>query len=150
MLNLKVPPPIVMILVGLFMWLLSFINWAQYPERYHGLFSTLVAIESAMFLLVARLQFYKYKTTVNPLKPETSSTLVTSGIYRMSRNPMYVGFYCLLLAFGIWLHNALSLMFSLSFIWYITQFQIKPEEQQLEKHFGESYTFYKTKVRRWL
>lgn len=95
-------------------------------------------------------EFRRAKTTVNPLHPERASSVVASGIFRVTRNPMYLGLLLVLLgcffAFG-----ALSAVVGLpAFILYIRRFQIQPEEQALQAKFGAAYTQYQTRVRRWL
>jgi protein-S-isoprenylcysteine O-methyltransferase Ste14 len=84
------------------------------------------------------------------LHPENASALVTYGIYRLSRNPMYCGMAALLLAWAAYLQSPLSVLGIAVFVLYITQFQIKPEERTLEKLFGDAFLRYKSSVRRWL
>ncbi len=95
-------------------------------------------------------RFKKVKTTVNPLKPARASSLVTSGVYKKTRNPMYLGVFFLLIGWGFFLGNAYSLIFPFLFCLYMTRFQIQPEERALEAIFGEEYLKYKKRVRRWL
>ena len=94
--------------------------------------------------------FRKAGTTVNPLTPETSSTLVVSGIFRRTRNPMYLALLLVLIAWGIYLANLYALVITTGFILYMTCFQIKPEERALEKSFGAEFIDYKETVRRWI
>ena len=103
-----------------------------------------------MLCIAGVLSFKLAKTTVNPSKPEQASKLITSGIYRLSRNPMYVGLAFILVAWGIWLSSLWALLCVAGFIAYLTFFQIMPEERALTKLFGEEYIAYKAKVRRWL
>lgn len=110
----------------------------------------MVSIIGLVILLVSGYQFRKASTTVHPLKPDESSSLVTSGIYRFSRNPMYIGFLLLLLAWGLILGSALAFLVLPFFIVLITNVQITPEESVLLKRFGEEYINYKKKVRRWI
>ena len=108
---------------------------------------------SAMGVLVALLgiwQFRQAKTTIDPKRPDKVSNIVSSGIYRLTHNPMYLGMVLILIAavfkFADW-SGVVAIIF---FISYITMFQIKPEERMIEKLFGEEYLAYKSKVRRWL
>ena len=94
--------------------------------------------------------FRKHQTTVNPSKPESSSTVVNSGIYHYSRNPMYVAMLLALLAYAFYLENLLAFVICGVFIWYISKYQIIPEERMLEKLFGQEYQHYCQKVRRWI
>ncbi len=95
-------------------------------------------------------EFRKAKTTVNPVKPETASTVVASGIFAYSRNPMYLALLLLLLAYACWLQNAITFAFAPLFVLYMNRFQIEPEERALEKRFVSDYLQYKQKVRRWI
>jgi len=94
--------------------------------------------------------FRKHQTTVNPSKPESSSTVVNSGIYHYSRNPMYVAMLLALLAYAFYLENLLAFVICGVFIWYISKYQIIPEERMLEKLFGQEYQHYCQQVRRWI
>ena len=94
--------------------------------------------------------FFRAKTTVNPLKPENSKVLVVAGLYKFTRNPMYLGMLLLLFGWTFWLGNPVGLCLPFIFVWYITKFQIKPEELALVDIFGDQYVQYKQQVRRWL
>ncbi len=111
-----------------------------------GIFITI----GSFFGVAGIVSFYIAKTTVNPEKPEKASTLVTTGIYQFTRNPMYVGLVCFLIAWAAWLGSFYSLIFIVVFIFYMNRFQIKPEERALAKLFGQDYQDYCQKVRRWL
>lgn len=87
---------------------------------------------------------------MNPLKPDTSSALVRSGVYNLTRNPMYLGFLMLLIGWGIYLSNAVALLFvPPMFLMYMNRFQIEPEERALTSRFGQEFIEYTTRVRRW-
>ena len=94
--------------------------------------------------------FKQAKTTTNPVRPNAATSLVTSGIFRFTRNPMYLGLACLLITQAIYLSSPMSLIGVAGFIGYINQFQIKPEERAIGVIFGEEYVIYKSQVRRWL
>jgi protein-S-isoprenylcysteine O-methyltransferase Ste14 len=100
--------------------------------------------------IIAFLSFRRTKTTINPLKPETASHLVNTGIYRLTRNPMYLGMLIVLIAWGVWLANWFSFLGPILFIAFINKFQIAPEEQALEKLFPEEFKNFKQTTRRWL
>lgn len=89
-------------------------------------------------------------TTVNPLKPDGSSALVVNGIFRRTRNPMYLGLLLLLLGWGLYLANPFALLLVVAFPPYMNRFQIRPEERALEAAFGQAFTEYRRRVRRWL
>lgn len=99
---------------------------------------------------IALVHFLRSRTTVNPLKPDSASALVTGGIYRFTRNPMYLGLATLLLAWAIYLGNLAALAGVPLFILYMNRFQIAPEERALEARFGAEYRLYRARVRRWL
>ena len=149
--NLKIPPLALLILVGLFMMLSSSLLPALdfvFPPK-------LVMGVAAIFLgvVVARLgvyEFRKAKTTVDPRNPQKSESLVGSGIYKISRNPMYVGFFLMLFGWCLFLANYVALLFLPLFVLYINAFQIKPEESFLSQKFGSAYTDYCRRVRRWV
>jgi protein-S-isoprenylcysteine O-methyltransferase Ste14 len=87
---------------------------------------------------------------VDPFHPEEASMLVTNGVFRYSRNPMYVSLLCVLIGWAIWLGSMLNLFLIAGFVSYITIFQIKPEEEVLKTLFGEAYEQYCSNVRRWM
>lgn len=96
------------------------------------------------------LAFRSHQTTVDPTRPEKSSGLVTSGIYTVTRNPMYLGFLLVLMAWGWWLGNLSSMPLIGLFVCYLNRFQIQVEEKVLSQLFSEEFEQYRTKVRRWL
>ena len=102
------------------------------------------------FLLPAVFSFIKHKTTVNPQSPFDATTLVTSGVFSISRNPMYVGMLLLLLAFVLWLGAVSSAIALLFFYFSIDRIQIRSEEQSLCENFGEEFDKYAKRVPRWL
>ena len=95
-------------------------------------------------------QFKKAQTTPNPQALEKVSSLVTSGIYQYSRNPMYVGLVLVLFSWALYLSHFLAFVLLPIFILYMTRFQIQPEERMLAQRFGKAYQVYKAKVRRWV
>ena len=96
------------------------------------------------------VSFRRAKTTINPHKPSAASSLVTSGVYRYTRNPMYLGLSVTLMGWAVFLSNPLALLAVPLFVLYINRFQINPEERVLSSLFGAEYAAYKEKVRRWL
>lgn len=150
-LELKIPPPAVALLCAAGMWAIAHYSapYVLSPVMRWALVA-IYAILGAAFDFAGLLAFRQSKTTINPLHPEKSSTLVSHGIYRVTRNPMYCGMASLLLAWAAYLQSPLSVFGVLVFIGYITQFQIKPEERMLEALFGDEYSRYCARVRRWL
>jgi len=100
--------------------------------------------------VIALGYFLRARTTINPLDPGKASALVASGIYRFTRNPMYLGMATLLLAWAVYLSNVAALAGLALFVAYINHFQIEPEERALRARFGEAFDAYCRRVRRWL
>ena len=100
--------------------------------------------------LAGVVAFRRARTTVNPLQPERASALVTGGIYRHTRNPMYLAVATMLLAWGLWLGNALGPLGAVLFVAWMDRLQIPPEERALAALFGEEFERYRRTVRRWL
>lgn len=109
-----------------------------------------LALVGAFFMVAAVVELHRHETTVNPFKPEYSSSLVTSGVYRYSRNPMYLGMALLLTAWVLWLGQPLVLPGALLFVLYVDRFQIRPEERALAEIFGNAWHTYYRKTRRWV
>src|SRR5664279_3386787 len=95
-----------------------------------------IAAVGAAFSVGGVIAFRRAKTTVNPMKPEAASSLVSSGVYRATRNPMYVGLLLVLVAWAVFLSSFLALLGPLAFIACIGRFQITPEERVLSALFG--------------
>lgn len=100
--------------------------------------------------ILPKLAFRRAATTVNPIHPERATVLVTSGIYRCTRNPMYLGHALILLGWAVYLHNAAALLIVPGFMLYITRFQIQVEERALAARFPDAYTAFCLQTRRWL
>lgn len=147
----KIPP------VAIFVILVVVIN--KVAHSFHG-FSLDLPLSSLVFglcFVVAGIvgiagvyEFRKAKTTVNPVKVEQASSVVDSGIFAYSRNPMYLGLFLLLFGYAYWQQNLLAIACSFLFVIYMNRFQIKPEERALEQLFGAQYLDYKQRVRRWI
>ncbi|WP_299416939.1 isoprenylcysteine carboxylmethyltransferase family protein [uncultured Sulfitobacter sp.] len=108
------------------------------------------AIAGVAFLLPAFVSFVRHKTTVNPQSPEAATTLVTSGIYSITRNPMYVGMLILLIAFVLWLGALSAVLAVIAFFLIIDRFQIRSEERVLIQLFDNPYQDYAARIPRWL
>lgn len=147
----KIPPPAVGLLIAAAMWAAADAGpqFALAPQLKHIAVALLIAA-GATFDFLGLIAFYKSRTTINPLRPERTSALVTGGIYRITRNPMYVGMALLLLAWAVYLSALLPFAGVPVFMLYITRFQIQPEERMMEKLFGTEFLNYAARVRRWL
>ena len=148
-LNTKIPPPIVAILfaVMIFYFSDSFAHVDLPFKIYISLFFVLLGF---FITFSSARNFKKKETTVNPIKPEEASQLVTDGFFKITRNPMYLGMLLFLLGLSIYNGIIVGLLFLPLFVGYITFFQIIPEERAMIKIFGEDYKAYMKKVRRWI
>jgi len=150
-LELKIPPlTLVVIFAGLMGLAARFSPPLNLPNWMIMLNAGALTVFGFAVALAGVISFRRANTTVNPLQPDASSSLVSTGIYRYSRNPMYVGFLCWLLAWGVFLNSGLALLLAAGFIPYMNRFQIIPEEQALQQLFGNAFTQYRAQVRRWL
>jgi len=147
----KIPPPLVMMIFAVMMWGVSlFESSAGLGQTVKGLLVGTLFLLGLAFAFSGVLSFRMSKTTVNPLKPETASALVTSGVYQITRNPMYLGFSVFLLAWAVFLSSVWSLVCVVGFMAFIQRFQIAPEEKALLSLFGQEFETYRLSVRRWL
>ena len=150
-LELKVPPPAAALLVAVAMWLVASRTDAlsfALPER-RALSMVLAALGVAVSA-AGTWSFLRARTTVNPTRPEAASSLVATGIFRFTRNPMYLGLLLVLAGWAAHLANAASLAGPLLFALYITRFQILPEERVLAAKFGPDFEAYTLRTRRWI
>jgi len=114
-----------------------------------GLAASLVLAGFVVAILGVR-EFRKAGTTVDPRFPEKAESLVTDGIFRYSRNPMYLGLLCVLLGWAVYLANWPAFLFLPVFVAYMNRFQIRPEERHMLRKFGDAFSDYASRVRRWL
>jgi protein-S-isoprenylcysteine O-methyltransferase Ste14 len=150
-LELKIPPPAVAALIAGAMWGISLVTPSlDVPRLIRVVAAIAIAVAGGGIALSGAVSFRRAGTTVNPMKPETASSLVTTGIYRVTRNPMYVGDLFVLVAWAIFLSAPWALVGALAFVLYMNRFQIAPEERVLSAMFGTGYATYKARVRRWL
>lgn len=150
-LDLRVPPPIVVALVGAAMWVAAQVGPAfQIAENLHFVVAGVFVLLGFSVSALGVVAFRQAKTTINPVNPEAASSLVTNGIYCYTRNPMYVGFAVLLMGWAVYLAVPWVLLGPIAFALYTTRFQIIPEERVLNAKFGQEYSEYQEKVRRWL
>ena len=150
-LELKVPPMAVAVIAAALMWCArSATPDFDFPFHSNLMFPVGLALLGALTCLAGVVAFRRAKTTVNPMKPDTTSSLVVSGIYGYTRNPMYLGFLLLLMAWAGALSNVLALGSLLAFVLYMNRFQILPEERMLASRFSQDYAEYRARVRRWL
>jgi protein-S-isoprenylcysteine O-methyltransferase Ste14 len=149
-LELKIPPLPLAVGFGVLMWAID--RWLP-MQTHRSLLRGVIALTTfglaVAIVVIAVIGFRRARTTVDPFHPETASTIVTTGIYQVTRNPMYLGFLLALIALAVFLGNLASAVIPLLFIVYMNRFQIGPEERALRARFGASYEAYLRSVRRW-
>jgi protein-S-isoprenylcysteine O-methyltransferase Ste14 len=149
-LELMLPPVPLMLIVAFSMWLIDRFTPATLLFSHQSFLAYGLLMIGLLFIFPAAISFFKAKTTVDPRAPHKSNVLVISGLYKISRNPMYVGMVLCLFSLGLAQGNIISVFISVGFALYLTHFQIKPEERFLTKRFGEQYQQYCANVRRWI
>lgn len=150
-LELKIPPDVVWVAVAALMWPASTVGRAvpiTAPLRF-GLAGALIAAGIAL-IVAARIMLDQAHTTWHPAEPGCTSSLVTRGVYSVSRNPTYVGMLLVLIGWAVVLASQLALAASALFVLYLNRFQIKPEERTLAALLGDDYCRYASRVRRWV
>jgi protein-S-isoprenylcysteine O-methyltransferase Ste14 len=111
---------------------------------------TLLLVAGVAVILAGVWEFRAARTTVDPLHPASASAMVQSGIYRRTRNPMYLGMLLALAGWSVWLASPAAMTVLPAFVLYLNRFQIAPEEQALAALFGAEFNQYRRSVRRWL
>jgi protein-S-isoprenylcysteine O-methyltransferase Ste14 len=150
-LELKIPPAAQFLAVAAGMWLIAeyvpSLDFALPARKWLGAVFFCLGGIVAMPAITA---FRTAGTTVDPRYPEKASRLVVSGIYRYSRNPMYLGLLCLLIAWAFFLSNLLGFACLPLFVLSMNRLQITLEEKAMEAQFGDEYRAYRESVRRWI
>ena len=149
-LDLLIPPPLVALLAAAAMWGATLVAPSASGPSFRVPLAIVLAIAGLALSTSGRLAFRNAKTTANPLKPQAATSLVVAGIYKATRNPMYVGLALVLVGWAVFLWSAWALLGPVGFVAYIARFQIAPEERALAVLFGEEYSAYKSRVRPWL
>jgi len=145
----RIPPPLIAMLCVLIIFLSKSI-FPSFVFSYKLQLGIFVSTIGFLLLIISIKSFIDSKTTINPLNLKKSTYLVTSGVFRFSRNPMYLGMLLFLLGTAIILNIIGGLIISILFIFYMNFFQIIPEEKALENLFGKNYRNYRKTVRRWI
>ena len=145
----RIPPPLIAMLCVLIIFLSKSI-FPSFVFSYKLQLGIFVSTIGFLLLVVSIKSFIDNKTTINPLNLKKSTYLVTSGVFRFSRNPMYLGMVLFLLGTAIILNIIGGLIISILFIFYMNFFQIIPEEKALQNLFGKNYRNYRKTVRRWI
>ena len=150
-LELKVPPVALALIMGFLMWLLSAsLPSLALPLPWRTMLAFAFYVAGTVIALGGVVEFVRRKTTVNPVTPGAAAVIVSSGIYRFSRNPMYLGLLLVLIGWAVWLSNLVAFALLPLFVLYMNRFQIEPEERALSAKFGQSFTDYMRSVRRWV
>ena len=140
-----------MLATGALMWLVAWsAQFAAFPLPGRIWLAAGCALAGLLLAAPAILSFRRARTTVHPMQPAKTTSLVVAGVYRFTRNPMYLGLLLVLAGWGLYLSNALAFALLPAFVAYINRFQIAPEERALAAKFGPDYDAYKARVRRWL
>lgn len=149
-LKLKIPPAVVFLICIGIVWGIDYLLPPIFDISISDwIIWTLLSL-GALTGVLGVIQFAIQSTSVNPHKPEHASALVTSGVYRLSRNPMYLGMLIILLAAVLKLGNPVGLLVLPLYVLYMNRFQIIPEEQVMVEKFGKEFTTYCNNVRRWI
>lgn len=150
-LETKIPPPLLGFVTGLMMWLMAQLlpTLSLVSSNLHRV-GIVIMLAGFCLDVIALLQFRKNATTINPLSPDKASTMVSTGLYKYTRNPMYLGLLIVLTGWAFFLGNLASFACLPIFVRLISRFQIFPEERILKEKFGEPYELYLTQVRRWI
>lgn len=145
-----IPPPLALAGFAVVMWevagLTPTLNF-EFSSRLP--LASALAATGAFFMVAGIATIMLARTTINPLTPGSATRLVTHGIYRISRNPIYVADVLLLTAFAVWLGNPLMLPFPPLLMLWLDRMQIVPEEDALTAKFGAEFEDYRKRVRRW-
>jgi protein-S-isoprenylcysteine O-methyltransferase Ste14 len=150
-LELKIPPDVVALVVAALMWLASAVTPdLSFPLLVRTLVAGVLLVAGAGLIIDARVKLGRARTTWQPGTPERTAALVTGGVYRFSRNPMYLGMLLGLIGWAVLLASPLALMVSGGFALYMNRFQIGPEERTLSTLLGHEYRDYVAHVRRWV
>jgi protein-S-isoprenylcysteine O-methyltransferase Ste14 len=150
-LELKIPPVALFLICSTGMWAISeVLPTAVFTLPSAAIIAVALALLGGAIAVAGVVQFRRQSTTVNPTRPEEATSVVRSGIFRITRNPMYLGLATVLMAWAIYLRNTAALLLLPVFVAYLTRFQIRPEERALLTQFGHEYADYIARVRRWL
>ena len=150
----SIPPPAVLLFTMMVMFIISRFDTTRILRAdqfaLNAVLATILVIAGIVVPVLGIRQFRRTQTTINPLKPNTASNLVTSGIFRLTRNPMYLGMVLLALSSAIYYGSAWCLIPVVAFIAFITRFQILPEERAMGSLFSTEFDAYKANTRRWI
>lgn len=147
----RIPPPLVGLATALLMWALGRLTpFLHYPFSGHAFIGVAIGLAGLFVNIAGVIEFRKARTTVNPLRPDAATALVRTGIFKHTRNPMYLGLLLMVSGFAVYLSNPVSVLGLPCFVAYMNRFQIRSEETALQTLFGSEFSEYQSTVRRWL
>jgi protein-S-isoprenylcysteine O-methyltransferase Ste14 len=150
-LELKIPPLILFLAsLAAMRGAATALPGADFTLPYAQALAAALALAGLGVGLAGIVGFWRHSTTVHPMHPGKARTIVESGVFRYTRNPMYLGLAGVLLAYGVHLRSAAALLVVVAFVAYISRFQVVPEERAMLEKFGADYAEYLARVSRWL
>lgn len=150
-LELKIPPVALVVFFVIVMWLAALVTpTVSFDVLWSSQLALVLGVAGIIISILGVMAFRRGNTTVDPRHPSQTSNLINGGIYRVSRNPMYLGFLFSLLGWAAYLSNGVSFLFVPAFVLYMNCFQIIPEERYMREKFESEYQSYVNRVRRWL
>lgn len=149
--KLKIPPPLQALFFALMMWWIDGMStMADFTFPGQLILAGVFLLIGILIPVIAIRTFHHAETTINPFTPDEASALVIKGVYRYTRNPMYVGLLFALVALWLFFGDLFGIIPIVLFVFTLTELQIKPEEKALTEKFGDAYQDYMKQVRRWL
>ncbi|MBA3949919.1 MAG: isoprenylcysteine carboxylmethyltransferase family protein [Acidobacteria bacterium] len=148
---MRIPPGLVALAGGVAIWSIArYVPASRVVVPGSRVMAIVLGGIGVALTLLGVASFLRARTSVDPLHPEKASTLVVTGIYRFTRNPMYLGFALMLLALAVRLSVWPGGLVVAVFVVYMNRFQIRPEENALDAQFGDAARAYRRSVRRWI
>lgn len=147
----KIPPPVLVLVLAAAMWgTATFQTPIQIEPAWRIGLLLALNVTALVFGVGGIMAFRRAKTTINPVQIDQASRVVSGGIYRVTRNPMYIGLTALLTTWAVFLALPLALLGPVLFVLFTARFQILPEERVMSAKFGKEYDEYRKRVPRWL
>ena len=149
--RLKTPPAVQLFISAILMCIISiYADNFRFIFKYNNELALFCLIIGGTIIGFGIVAFQRAETKVTPLDPDQASNLVKTGIYQYTRNPMYLGLLLILFSIEWYLQNLASMFVLPIYVWFISKYQIIPEEEALHKLFGQDYKNYQDNVRRWI
>ena len=145
----RIPPPLVTLIFGFIIFLTKNI-FPKIKISNNIAFGSLFILIGILIASSSIILFKRYRTAITPINPKSATKLITGGIYKFSRNPMYFSLLLLLIGISIMTNPIGGFIFIPIFILYLNLFQILPEEKAMTDLFKDEFLEYKNSVRRWI